>query len=61
MQWNSFADFLSMGGYAVYVWSSFGLTILALIWEVAALRLRKSKAIKQIKQADAWAKRRVER
>jgi heme exporter protein D len=24
--WKSFADFLAMGGYGVYVWGSFALT-----------------------------------
>lgn len=31
--WNSVADFLSMGGYGVYVWGSFGVTALAMTLE----------------------------
>jgi heme exporter protein D len=41
MQWLSFADFLNMGGYAFYVWGSFGVTALVAvfeIWQVRALR-----------------------
>ena len=30
MQFESFADFLNMGGYAFYVWLSFGVTFLAM-------------------------------
>ena len=30
MQFDSFADFLNMGGYAFYVWLSFGVTFLAM-------------------------------
>mgnify|MGYP003636569078 CR=1 FL=1 len=35
MQFNSFSDFLAMGGYGFYVWLSFGISaalILALIF-----------------------------
>jgi heme exporter protein D len=41
MQWLSVADFLNMGGYAFYVWGSFGITTLVAlfeIWQVRALR-----------------------
>ena len=39
MHWNSFADFIAMGGYAGYVWGSFGATALILIIEpMLALR-----------------------
>ncbi len=31
--WNSFADFLAMGGYGLYVWGSFGVTALTLLLE----------------------------
>ena len=30
MQFESFADFLNMGGYAFYVWLSFGVAFLAM-------------------------------
>jgi heme exporter protein D len=41
MQWLSVADFFHMGGYAFYVWGSFGLTtvvVAAEIWQVRAKR-----------------------
>ena len=41
MQWHSVAEFLHMGGYAFYVWGSFGVTalvIVAEIWQVCAQR-----------------------
>lgn len=34
----SLAEFLSMGGYAVYVWPSFGLTLIVLIHNIRAAR-----------------------
>lgn len=46
MQWASWAAFLNMGGYAFYVWFSFGLTAFCLIWEVLALRKRSAEALR---------------
>lgn len=40
MQWESWSAFFSMGGYAFYVWGSFGATLLCMMWEVIALRKR---------------------
>jgi heme exporter protein D len=31
MMFNSFAEFLAMGGYAFYVWGSYGLTLIVLL------------------------------
>jgi len=41
MQWHSVGEFLDMGGYAFYVWGSFGisaLVVIAEIWQVRAHR-----------------------
>jgi heme exporter protein D len=42
MQWNNVSEFFSMGGYAFYVWSSFGLT--ALVMGVESLQIRRQRA-----------------
>ena len=31
--WNSFSDFLAMGGYGLYVWGSFGVNVLIMAIE----------------------------
>ena len=31
--WNSLSDFLAMGGYGLYVWGSFGVTVLIMTVE----------------------------
>lgn len=31
--WNSLSDFLAMGGYGLYVWGSFGVTVLIMAVE----------------------------
>ena len=41
MIWNSWSDFIAMGGYGLYVWGSFGVTAAAIaaeMWSVAARR-----------------------
>lgn len=50
MHWQSLQDFLAMGGYAFYVWGSFGLTLVCVIGELITLRLRRQQAIRQLKQ-----------
>jgi len=48
MQWHSVSEFLAMGGYGMYVWPSFGITGLCMIWEVLALRRRHTAALRLI-------------
>jgi heme exporter protein D len=43
MHWNSLSEFISMGGYGVYVWGSFGVTFVLLTAEIVMLRARKRK------------------
>ncbi len=38
------SDFWAMGGYAWYVWGSYGVTTLVLVLEVIALRRRAREA-----------------
>ena len=51
MHWNTLGEFFAMGGYAFYVWSSFGLTLLVVVWEMVALKQRRINAIRGVKQA----------
>jgi heme exporter protein D len=46
MQWGSLSEFLHMGGYGFYVWVSFGVTAVCMIWEVVAVRHRHVVALK---------------
>ena len=41
MNWGSAHNFFAMGGYAFYVWSSYGVTALFLCLEIVLLLLRK--------------------
>jgi len=41
MNWGSAGNFFAMGGYAFYVWGSYGVTALFLVLEIVLLVLRK--------------------
>jgi heme exporter protein D len=41
MHWASASEFFAMGGYAFYVWGSYGVTALFLLLEVVLVMLRK--------------------
>jgi heme exporter protein D len=38
------SEFLAMGGYALYVWGSYGVTVLLLVIEIFLLRRRSREA-----------------
>ena len=40
MNWGSLADFLAMGGYALYVWGSYAVTALLIALELVLLAKR---------------------
>ena len=43
MQWNSVSEFFAMGGYAFYVWGSFGATALVMAVESLLIRSRRKQ------------------
>ena len=51
MTWNSMNDFLAMGGYALYVWGSYGMTALLVVVEIMALRTRRHRAMDELRRA----------
>ena len=48
--WNSFADFLAMGGYGFYVWGSFGVTALIMIVEPIIVARNRKNTISRLKR-----------
>jgi heme exporter protein D len=46
MHWNSFEEFIHMGGYGLYVWGSYGAALLLMVVEpmLAAQRRRRALA-----------------
>ena len=54
IHWNSFGEFLAMGGYGLYVWGSFGVTALIMIAEpIMAVRNQKALVARLKRQARA--------
>ena len=59
--WNSFSDFLAMGGYGFYVWGSFGVTALAMTLEpIFVARQRKTTIVRLKRQLRAEARNTAE-
>lgn len=50
MIWNSPADFFAMGGYALYVWGSFGVCAVALALEPLLVAKRHRNIVATLRQ-----------
>ena len=48
MHWNSVGEFFAMGGYAFYVWGSFGACLLLMIAEPLLAKRRLSEVRKSL-------------
>lgn len=46
-------EFLSMGGYAAYVWGSYGATLAVLAWNLAVPRLKRRELLRRLRETDA--------
>jgi heme exporter protein D len=49
--WGSLDNFLAMGGYALYVWGSYGMTGVLIVIEIVALRARRRRALDELRRA----------
>lgn len=50
MNWGSAAEFFAMGGYALYVWGSFGVCALLMIMEPIVVRLRHKNILRILRR-----------
>jgi len=50
MTWNSPAEFFAMGGYAFYVWGSFGVCALLMIVEPILARKRQKDILRALRR-----------
>jgi heme exporter protein D len=50
MNWNSPAEFFAMGGYAFYVWGSFGACVLLMIVEPIFARKRQNDILRTLRR-----------
>jgi heme exporter protein D len=56
MNWSSFAEFVAMGGYGLYVWGSFAMVSAALVWEAIMLAQRRQRALEGVGEQRALSK-----
>lgn len=47
---EAFKEFIHMGGYASYVWSSYAITLVLLVWSVVLPLREKRKLAKRIRR-----------
>jgi heme exporter protein D len=50
MNWNSPAEFFAMGGYALYVWGSFGVCAVALVLEPFLVTQRRNIILRSLRR-----------
>ncbi len=50
MNWSSWSEFFAMGGHALYVWGSYGVTFLLMAIEVFLLRRRRRAVLRRIRR-----------
>ncbi|MGC4090866.1 MAG: heme exporter protein CcmD [Polyangiaceae bacterium] len=50
MHWNSAAEFFAMGGYAFYVWGSFGVTALIMAVEPLLVARQRRQLLSRLKR-----------
>jgi heme exporter protein D len=50
MNWESWQAFWAMGGYGLYVWGAFGMTLLCVLGEIALLRRHRIQSLKRLRR-----------
>lgn len=58
MHFASFSDFMAMGGYAFYVWLSFGLSLICLVGIVISTRIKTRSLLGELRSKQAREARR---
>ena len=55
MSWGSWSDFVAMGGYGLYVWGSYAVTLIVLAAEIRSVRRRSRAAVEAARRLRAAA------
>ena len=50
MNWHSWSEFLAMGGYGLYVWGSYAVTLVVVAAEIAVLVRQRRGVIEGLKK-----------
>lgn len=54
MNWESWEAFWAMGGYGLYVWGSFGMTVLCIAGEIWLLGRQRRQVRQRLRRMLAW-------
>ena len=54
MSWESWDAFWAMGGYALYVWGSFGMTLACVAGEIWLLRRLRQQVRTRLRRMQSW-------
>jgi heme exporter protein D len=54
MNWQSPSEFFAMGGHALYVWGSYGLTAMLMVFEPWLAVRRRERALRDAALAEVW-------
>ena len=54
MIWESWSAFWQMGGYGLYVWGSFGMTVICIAGETWLLRRHRLQTLQRLKRMKTW-------
>jgi heme exporter protein D len=46
----SLTDFFAMGGYGVYVWSSYGIALVALVLNIVLPKMKEQKIMRELQK-----------
>lgn len=57
MNWGSWSNFWAMGGYGLYVWGSFAITLLAIVVEVGMLSTRRARILDELGTHETFLKK----
>lgn len=54
MIWESWDAFWAMGGYGLYVWGAFGVTLLCIVGEMAWVRRHRRRVWQRLQRMQSW-------
>jgi heme exporter protein D len=52
--WGSASAFFDMGGYGLFVWGSYGMSLLLMLGEPLMAARRRRQALRDADQAELW-------
>jgi len=56
VNWGSWDAFWTMGGYGLYVWGSYAMTVIVLAFEIRQLKSRRRTALQELAREQTRAR-----